>query len=53
MSEIRIAAAIQFIGVWLVCCASYGRPTYLDFRIQTARRAYLAAVARDCWSKAA
>jgi len=41
--EERIEAAARFVFTWLIVCAKYGCRTYMDFRVQKARREYVAA----------
>jgi hypothetical protein len=41
MHAARIEAAARFVFTFLAISARYGRKTYLDFRVQQARREYL------------
>lgn len=42
-AEERQAAAARFVFTWLIVCEKYGRRTFMDFRVQKARRDYVAA----------
>ncbi len=44
LDSIRACMAAQFAFVQYAVSNGYGRPTYLDLRVQRARRWYLAAV---------
>ena len=50
---LRQQLAQEFVLVWLYVCHLYERKTYLDIRVQRARKRYLAAVANECWKRAA
>lgn len=43
----RLRLAREFVLTWLVVSGFYERPTYTDFRVQAARRRYVANVAMD------
>ena len=47
MNPLRRKLAREFVLTWLAICGLYGRKTYTDFRVQAARRRYVAHVAID------
>ena len=39
----RQLLAHEFVACWLAVCSLYGRRTFTDYRVQAARRRYIAA----------
>lgn len=39
----RQLLAREFVFCWLAVCSLYGRRTFTDYRVQAARRRYIAA----------